>query len=308
MSEPNSEFRGRSKFILYFTLVILMGFWGYAFVGIKSLLKELSPLDLTVLRFFFVLLAICLYMLFELARGKLPPKIESSDVFKLFVLGLVGVVFYHLALNFGEQYTPASVASLIVFTSPIFTAILASFLLKEKLTPTKIFGIFSALAGSSVIVFSQNSGSSFNGVKATLGSLLVFVSPISWAVYTIYGRKIGGSLKGISRLYYSLYTMLFGSLVLLLFLRGSTIQALMNLSLLNLINLFILSIFSSFFGYIIWVKALEHLEATKVSAFLYLIPVYTLIFSTTLLKERLGLASLIGAAAVFFGVYVIEKN
>ncbi|MCX7832531.1 MAG: DMT family transporter [Actinobacteria bacterium] len=292
---------------LYLTLALLMGFWGYAFVGIKSLLKQLSPMDLTVLRFFFVLIAIGIFMLVEITKGKIPPRIHRSDIWKLVLLGIVGVVCYHLALNYGEQYTPASVASLIVFTSPIFTAIFASTFLDEKMNYFKAFGILVALVGSALIIISQENANSLHGTKAIIGSLIVFISPLSWALYTIFGRSIGGSLKGISRLYYSMYTMMFGSLILMLFLRPSTIDALLKLSLSNWINLIVLSIFSSFFGYIIWVQALEHLEATKVSAFLYLIPIYTMIFSIWILGERLNFLSIMGALAVFLGVFLIER-
>lgn len=291
----------------YLMLTILMGFWGYAFVGIKSLLRQLNPLDLTVLRFFLVLIAVGIFMLLEISKGRIPPRIYRDDVWKLIILGIVGVVCYHLALNYGEQFTPASVASLIVFTSPIFTAILASIFLDEKLNYIRAVGILISLIGSAIIVISQENTNGLHGIKALLGSLIVFISPLSWAFYTIFGKSIGGSLKGINRLYYSLYTMMFGSLILMLFLRPSTIDALLKLSFSNWVNLIVLSIFSSFFGYIIWIQALEHLEATKVSAFLYLIPIYTMIFSIWILGERLNFLSIMGALAVFMGVFLIER-
>lgn len=298
----------KSKSFFYLTLALLMGFWGYAFVAIKFLLKELTPLELTVLRFFFVFISIGLYMIYETFKGRIPPRISRDDIWKIFFLGVVGVVCYHLALNFGEQYTTATIASLIVFTSPVFTAIFAYFLLREKITFTKIAGILISLAGSAaILVANEGAGSELN-LKIIIGSLIVFISPLSWSIYTVFGRKIGGSLKGISRLYYSLYTMLFGSLVLMLFLRASTVEAFLKLSPLNMINLLILSIFSSFFGYIIWVQALERLQATEVSAFLYLIPIYTTIFSVIFLGEKLTTSFLVGALAVFFGVYLTEKG
>mgnify|MGYP003875066657 CR=1 FL=1 len=293
---------------LYLILIMLMGFWGYAFVGIKFLLEELSPLQLTVLRFFFVFLAIVFFMMYEIARGKLPPRIDASSFWKLFVLGFIGVVCYHMALNYGEIYTTASVASLIVFTSPVFTAILSKLLLNEKLTVMRITGILIALAGAALIILTENDGSAQNPNQAVFGALIVFISAVSWSLYTVYGRKIGGSLRGINRLYYSLYTMLFGSMVLILFVRPSTIKALLNLSSYNLLNLLILSIFSSFFGYIIWIKALEHLEANQVSAFLYLIPVFSVLFSVLLLGERIYPLMIAGAAAVFLGIYLTERG
>lgn len=293
---------------LYPALVILMGFWGYAFVAIKSLLKELNPLDLTVLRFFFVLLAILLFMAFEVFRGKMPPKIEKEDFFTLSVLGFIGVVCYHLALNFGERYTSATVASLIVFTSPVFTAIFARIFLNERLTFKRTAGIVLALSGAVIIALARADNKQIDFLKALLGALLVFVSPISWSVYTIYGRKLGGSIRNLSRLYYSLYTMLAGSIFLMLFMRTSTITNLFSLSIKNLINLLILSLISSFFGYIIWVKALEYLEASELSVFLYLIPIFTTIFAVAFLNEKLFYLFYVGAILVFLGIYLTERS
>lgn len=308
MNISNRSIKKPDLIRLYLTLIILMGFWGYAFVAIKSLLAELSPLQLTVLRFFFVFLAIVFFMMYEIVRGKLPPRIDASSFWKLFALGFIGVVCYHLALNYGEMFTTASVASLIVFTSPIFTAILSKLLLNEKLTVMRVTGILLALAGAALIILADSNGNAQDHRQAVFGALIVFISTVSWSIYTVYGRKIGGSLKGINRLYYSLYTMLFGSLVLLFFIRPSTIKALLNLSFYNLINLFILSIFSSFFGYIIWVNALEHLEASQVSAFLYLIPVFSVLFSVLLLGEKIYPVMVAGAAAIFLGIYLTERG
>jgi drug/metabolite transporter (DMT)-like permease len=285
-----------------------MGFWGYAFVAIKSLLREISPLDLTVLRFFFVLIAILIFMAYEAFRGKMPPKIERKDFFTLTVLGFVGVVCYHLAQNFGEIYTSATVASLIVFTSPVFTAIFARIFLNERLTPGRITGIVLALSGAVLIAVARSDSQHIPFLKAMLGAMLVFISPISWSIYTIYGRKLGGSTGNLSRLYYSLYTMLAGSIFLMLFMRASTIRNLISLSFSNLINLLVLSLISSFFGYIIWVKALEYLEASELSVFLYLIPIFTTVFAVVFLNESLFKFFYIGAVLVFVGIYLTEKS
>jgi drug/metabolite transporter (DMT)-like permease len=293
---------------LYLILTVLMGFWGYAFVAIKSLLTELKPMELTVLRFFFVLLAIIFYFIFDALKGKKLPAVEAPDLWKLFLLGLIGVVFYHVALNYGEQFTSASVASLIVFTSPVFTAIFSRLFLKEQLSLKRILGILIALLGAALIAFANNNQAAHGTREASLGALIVFISPISWSLYTVYGKKLGGSLKGISPLYYSLYTMLFGSLFLMLFLRISTIEALLHLTLPNLLNLFVLSFFSSFLGYIIWVAALEYLDASQVSAFLYLIPVFSVFFSVLLLGEKIYPIMVAGAFAIFAGIYLTERG
>lgn len=289
------------------TLFILMGFWGYAFVAIKSLLDHLTPVDLTILRFFFVFVSIVFFMLFELARGRYWPKLQRNQIPRFVFLGLVGVVAYHLALNIGEQFTTATVASIIVFTSPVFTLIIARLVLGEKITILKASGVALALAGALIIILSGGNGE-VEGLKAIIGGIIVLISPISWALYTVFSRKFTREDSSISSLYYSIYSMLAGSIMLMVFIRPDTISSLLALPLSGWINLLILSVICSFAGYIIWVNALRYFEAGQLSAFLYLIPIFTGAFSQLILDEPITLTLIVGAILIFVGIYLAERG
>lgn len=295
-----------AQILLYLVLVVLMAFWGYAFVGIKILLKEMDPVNLTVLRFFFTLLAILAFMLFEATRGQFWPKLDRKTLLKMTILGFLGVVAYHLSLNVGEKYTSATVASVIVFTSPIFTLLLSSKLLGESITSRKVLGMTVAFTGAIAVVIWGPEGVQIN-IKSILGGLLIFVAPISWAAYTVLVKKYRQESGSLSPLYLSQYTMLFGSLILLLFTRSSTIESLVKLSYIGWINLIVLSLISSFLGYIIWLYALDKMEASKISAFLYLIPIFAQLSSWLFLNETPNIYLAGGAALVLIGIWLTEK-
>lgn len=289
------------------TLIILMGFWGYAFVAIKSLLGELNPVDLAILRFFFVFIAIVFFLVIEVARGRYWPRLRRSQVPRFLFLGLVGVVAYHLALNIGEKCTSATVASIIVFTAPVFTLILGRIFLDEQITLFKASGIGIALAGALLIILSGGDNGP-GGVKAIIGGLIVLISPVSWALYTVFSRKFTREDSEVSGLYYSIYSMLAGSIMLMVFIRPATISSLLSLSLSGWTNLLILSVVCSFAGYIIWVNALKYFEAGQLSAFLYLIPLFTGVFSRIFLDERITVVIAAGALLIFVGIYLAEKG
>lgn len=100
--------------------------------------------------------------------------------------------------------------------------------------------------------------------------------------------------------------MLFGSLFLIFLVRKSTLKQLLNLSLAGWANLSFLSIASSFIGYIIWFNALEKMEAGKATAFLYLVPIFSVLFSIVFLGESMNYFLIAGGLLVFIGVWLIE--
>jgi drug/metabolite transporter (DMT)-like permease len=70
----------------------------------------------------------------------------------------------------------------------------------------------------------------------------------------------------------------------------------------------LLGVGSSVLGYFIFVWALRQLEATKVSVFLYAVPVVALIASWLILDEKLGVSLVIAAALVIAGVSLVQQE
>ncbi|MCK4996227.1 MAG: DMT family transporter, partial [Thermoplasmatales archaeon] len=114
------------KFILMMIVAIVV--WAFAFPFIKIGLRELSFINLAIMRFFVVC---CAFLLIRLLQKKRFPKIQKKDVIPIFILGFSGVIVYHIGLNYGEQFISPGTASLIIATIPIQIIILASIFLKE---------------------------------------------------------------------------------------------------------------------------------------------------------------------------------
>lgn len=68
-----------------------------------------------------------------------------------------------------------------------------------------------------------------------------------------------------------------------------------------------LGTFCSAVSYLMWVYALEKADISKVSVFLYLLPVGAIVFSVLLLGEVVTLSHLAGTALILVGVYVAER-
>lgn len=319
MTEPstNSSFPGNGPSVgegagrrthpaVYALLVLVMAFWGFAFVAIKALLVALSPIDLTVLRFAFVLAVAVPYLAYRVRQGCLEDIRSARGAARFVGYGLVGVVAYHVSLNVGEQYTSAVVASLIVFTAPVFTLVFSRLLLGEAVTASKAVGVVTALAGAVLVATSGNGGEV--AASHAAGAALVFVAPVSWALYTVLGKMYQARAGAVRSLDFSAATLATGSAVIMLLARPSTLTAAANLTVAQWAYLLVLSLACSVFGYVVWFRALETMEAGEVSVFLYLIPIFSQVFAWAILGETLTAGVAVGMALVFAGIYLIERR
>jgi drug/metabolite transporter (DMT)-like permease len=273
--------------------------WGIAFVGIKEVLDELSPTALTILRF--AIADTCLLVIMALVPAA-RPRFSRQDLPRLITLGICGVPGYHLALNWGEHRTSASIASLIVATAPVMVAIGSASVLRERTSPRRWVGIALAFSGVAVLAVAEPSGGNSTSLSGVLVSL---IAPVSWAVYTIVAKPL--TERG-SAVQVTAASMLIGSAFLLPFVRLPDLRDIGGLSAGGWGWVLQLGIGSSVAGYFVFVWALGKLDATKVSVFLYGVPVVALISAAILLGEELR-PTVVGAAAlVIAGVVLVQQE
>lgn len=284
---------------VYAMLGLLSLLWGIAFVGIKEVLAELSPAALTILRF--AIADACLLIVMA-TWPPARPRLRRQDLWRLVVLGVTGVPGYHLALNWGEQRTSASVASLIVATAPVMVALGSAALLGERATVRRWIGIAFAFSGVAVLAFADPA----DGVETSVvGVLVSVIAPLMWAIYVIVGKPLADRASAIQ---ITTASMLIGSVFLLPLVSGETFREIGALSGSGWAWMLLLGIGSSVAGYFIFVWALGKMEATKVSVFLYAVPVVALIASWLILDERLGVSLVFAAAMVITGVVLAQQD
>jgi drug/metabolite transporter (DMT)-like permease len=275
-----------------------ISFWGVSFVSTKAVLGKLDPFSLLVIRF--GIGALFLLLLLLLQRHRL--KISIKYVPHIMVLGILGV-FVHQVLQATALLTiNASAAGWLISFSPIFTVILSLLFLHEKMNITKAVGMVLAITGV-LIVTSTRSGQSFH-FAMNLGFLLMILSTLNWAIYSVLLK----SLKiPYPPLVITFYMCLLGLILTTPFIiRNRGWENLTLLDQTEWAHLLFLGVFVSGIAYWYWGKALEVLEASKVSMFLYLEPLATLVAAVLLLHEKVLLISVIGGIIIIIGVVVVN--
>lgn len=275
-------------------------FWGISFVSTKAVLSQLEPFTLLALRFFIA--AVFLFFLLLLLRQ--PFKMKVAHLPSIFILSVLGIFVHQVIQAAALQSIQASQAGWIISFSPIFTAVLATLFLKETFTLFKAAGMTIAVLGV-LLITSYGQGGSLT-FHANIGYLLMILSTLNWAVYSILIKKLKIPYPALT---VTFYTCSFGFIMTLpFFLRNNGLVQMAYLTKENWTHLLFLGIFVSAVAYWFWGKALEVMEATKVSSFLYFEPLATVIAAVILLHEPILKASVAGGLLIIAGVMMVNRK
>lgn len=289
----------RSKSFRYLLILLAVIFWGTSFVATKTVLNEIKPVTVIILRL--ILASILLTIIALYTKRKFSLNLKSHSW--IFILALVAV--FHLWIQVtGLQYTTAANTGWIIGTAPIFMAILGFVFYKEKITLLQFLGILVALVGLLLLI---GKGDITNiGLIENKGDLLVLGSAFTWGVYSMVNKKISLSYSPLMTI---LYLFLMMAVIIIPFnLNTETINSVINLSPVSWMWILFLGIFCSGIAYVIWAQALRDMESAKVGAFLYFEPLVTVIAAWFFLQEEITLLMIFSGLLITAGVFIVNKD
>ena len=175
--------------IIFITLGII---WSSSFLWIKIAIEEMGPMTLVAYRVLFGLLFGIAVILIQ--REKMPRTLKAWT--PLLVLGLTNVAIPFFLISWGEKTIDSGVASILDATVPLFTIVVAHFLLHDdKMTVQKVVGLLIGFAGV-VVLMSKDIGASAGSL---LGQGAVILASAFYAGSSIYARKFTEDTPGIFR-------------------------------------------------------------------------------------------------------------
>lgn len=271
--------------------------WGTTFISSKVLLSVFRPIELLFFRFI-----IGLFALFIMKPERMCLK-EKKHEWYFAGAGLMGICLYYLFENIALTYTQASNVGVITSVSPFFIGISAHLFLKdEKLKKSFFVGFLFAMIGISMISFSGQQGVHLN----LKGDLLSVAAASMWGFYAILARKISDCgypvVQATRRMF--IYGIVF--MIPMMLRTGVHVSLEQFLDAGNLINLLYLGVGACAVCFVTWNYAVEILGAVKTSAYIYLIPVITIIMSVIILKERITVMSVCGTVLTLGGLLISE--
>ncbi len=168
------------------SLTALAATTALAFTGIfiDVLLKghALQPLTLAFWRDLFIALALLgLLRVFQPAAL----RITRRDIPFFVVYGFLGLAVFNAAWTFSVAFNGAAVATVLAYSSPAFTVLLARLALRESLTTSKWLAVALSLAGC-VFVAQAHTPEAWR--VNPLGLLLGLTSGFAYAFFNLAGR------------------------------------------------------------------------------------------------------------------------
>ena len=291
--------RRPSNLRAHLALGLMVALWSGAFVGIKAALDTgIGTFDLVVIRF---LIAAPAFVVVLLVRR--PLGITRAALPRLFVGGALGVAAYQLTLNEGALRTTAGVTSLIIASCPALTLLIARMTGLERLTPTRLGGIALAFAGIAVVaIWAPGQSLEFDHLA---GPLWVLAASLSWAVYTIVMKPAlaTGDSLGITAA-----STLAGAACTLPFVRSSTVDTIVDLTLHQLLILLWLALAVTVIGYLAWNEGVRGLDPSRASVYLYPITPLSLLAAVVLLDEPWSPALGVSCVLVLGGVALAQRG
>lgn len=288
-----------------FLMLCLITFWGSSFVVVKEVLKEgLTPVSIATFRFL-VAGALFLVALF-MNRVRQPSYrllVEKKDIKTLVLLALSGVTLFFMVQYTGISMAGASIASILVcLLAPVLISVFSALLFRERLKRRQVAGIVGAALGTFTIVagdvFSSQGNSAF-----LQGSLLLLLTPLMWAGYTLLGKKV---MEKYDPFLVVAYVSILGGLLLVPFsLAENSFRLISAVSLQGWLFILFLASTCSLLGYYIWFHVMKQVKAAEASSFLFGEPLVTALFATTFLGEQTTVSVVAGGLLVFVGVVLV---
>ncbi len=278
--------------------------WASTFTVIKIGLKRITPLNLSFVRSILATFFLLGWLLLRRNQQEIARALKFHLGYVI-GLGLVGVALFNIFQNIGIGLTSSGIASLLVASNPVFILILSAMILEEKITGSKAAGIVLGFGGIIMVTFLDQNMAILLRSGSFWGNILALLSAVCWAVYSVMNKS---ALKRYSPLTLTALAYLFGSLILFFFcFTFEDVSLIFRWSLSSWSILLYLGILASGITFYLWNYALSTMEASKVSVFIFLVPVVAIFLGKLILSETITGFTFLGTALVLSGIYLMER-
>ncbi len=274
--------------------------FGTSYVATAFALRSFSPFGVAVWRGAGATLL--MLALIALRHGTDVSRVRSlsrGDIGRLLVLGLLGGPGLVAGMNLAVAATGATIASFVAGLYAVLAAVIAPFVLGERLPRPAIAGFATALVGTALLADLQLGSSAALGILAGLGAA------VSYAFYLVLSRRWGTtqrlSSEAVSVAIFALTAIALFPVDLVVDRRGLVHPGVDPLAMAGLVWLVV---FPSAVANLMIQASVRRIPARRSSALLLLNPIAATVLSALLLGERLGPIQVVGAVLVLAGIAV----
>lgn len=280
------------------SLVTAMLLWSSSFIALKIAFKSYSPMIVIWGR----MLVGSMCFLFFIKRLR-QFEFRRKDLRYLLLMAVCEPCIYFIFEAKAIELTTASQAGMITAMLPLLVAIGATVFLKEKVSRQTLLGFVLAIFG--VCILSISGESSENAPNPLMGNFLEFLAMVAAMGYTI-------SLKHLSSRYSALFLTAVqswvGAIFFAFFLLSPTTDLPTEFVLMPAMAVLYLGSCVTIGAYFLYNFGVSQLPASQASAFINLIPVFTVIMGFFILGETFTVPQMFASLLVFLGIYISQRR
>ena len=292
MSTPNSPAPSGSLRWVYVAMGFNLIAWGMSWVNVRAIVHEVGAGELGALRY---LIASSVMLMVWFFRGRPLPALR--DIPQISLLGLFAFTLYNLGINFGEQTVDAGTGSMLISCVPILVVLFGVITGRERVTPFAWLGIFVSMLGVAL-----TSGVFDQGLTLNQGTAFIFGSAICAAIQTLMSKAL---TKRYSAIDVTTWAIWIGTLGLLPF-SNDLSGTVARLSPSAWGHLIFLGVVPAALCYTLWAVVLQRLPMTVAMGSVYVIPLFSVLFSWAILAEKPAAAALTGGLLTLVGVAIVQ--
>lgn len=273
--------------------------WGGSFFFATVAVKEVPPLTLVLCRA--SIAALALFIFIKIKGATFPLAWPFISVFLM--MGFFNNLIPFSLLFWAQTAIPSGLASILNATTPIFSMVVAHFLLSdEKMAANKVTGVVLGIAGVAVLF----GGDALSGMSVTtLGILACLGAALSYGLASVIGRRFRslGVTPSIGALGQLSATTIMIIPIAFFFDQPWTLEV-PSMEVIG--SIIALAVASTALAYLIYFRVLESAGAVNAALVTLIMPLTAILLGTFFLNEELASRHYFGMALILAGLIAID--
>lgn len=279
-------------------------FWGFQQVMVKATLAEVPPVFQAAVRFVGATVLLLLWCMYRGISLKLAPGIDQRAMLRSGLLAGLLFAGEFAFLYIGLQHTSASRLTVFLYTSPFWVALLVPmFVVSERLRTVQWVGLACAFFA---VVFALREGLTAASGSTSLGDTMGLVAGLLWGLTTVVIRTGPLAKANAEQLLFCQIGVAALALPLLSLALGERWD--FSFSFFAIISLLVQTVVGAFASYLAWMWMLGRYPATKISVFVFLTPLFALLFGNLWLNEAVTVSLLASLSLVAVGIVLVNRK
>jgi len=222
------------------------------------------------------------------------------NLWKIFILGVLGMAVYQSLAYFAATLTSATNMGIILSLMPLMSLAMAIVSLGQRLTAGALAGAVLSFGGVLVVV-SSGSLSALLEHGVNLGDAMMLIATLAYAIYSTLLKKWQLRLPPLVLLYLQVWVA-----VVVLF-PLFAVSPKIGPTLQNIPLVLYACLLASMVAPLAWMQAVVRLGPSRTTLFFNLLPVITALIAALVLHEKLAMYHLVGGMLTLGGVIVSER-